>query len=585
MGVSSFRGLAPEFRAVVPFGKAVYRERALAAFRILLALSFILLFRFVAPLAGYDQRTLHLVFAAYLIFSLSVFARLCLTAGVSSRELIAIHASDIVWPSLICLFTGCANSPFFVLFVFALLAVPYRRKALETLLLGVSSVVILLAENLMASAPLFASLHLLTYSPRIQSFMLRACILMVLAGFLAYSAYWNQREQQAFATRSILRRLRSDAAFQNNLREILPALLSIFEAKQVVLVLRNSSTWRVFQWGTADPCDHLPIFRDIPVSEEERYFWPMPMGATSIACARNSRGHDWLATMRDGSVIPSGYAVVPGPLLWNRPFKTLFATALQFGSEWSGRLFLVDPACGAGRKACLRLLQQVVDEVGPAVYNFYLWRHTSIRVRAIERQRIARDLHDGVIQSLIATELHLEVLRRKSLSQPEAAVAIEQAQDSLRNEVRKIRGEIERLRSSATPRRVVPCLADMLQTFQRQTGIVASFACNVQEQQIPQRIFGDLTRIVEEALSNVRRHSGARSVDVRLTSAHGRWEIVIQDDGRGFGFSGRLSSAELEAARLGPRVIRERVQSMNGELALESWPNRGARVEISFAAG
>jgi signal transduction histidine kinase len=93
----------------------------------------------------------------------------------------------------------------------------------------------------------------------------------------------------------------------------------------------------------------------------------------------------------------------------------------------------------------------------------------------------------------------------------------------------------------------------------------------------------EITHIVEEALSNVRKHSRARSVDVRLTGHDEAFEIVIQDDGLGFGFSGQLSLSQLDAARKGPRVIRERVNLANGEMTLESYPNRGTRLKIRFA--
>jgi signal transduction histidine kinase len=56
--------------------------------------------------------------------------------------------------------------------------------------------------------------------------------------------------------------------------------------------------------------------------------------------------------------------------------------------------------------------------------------------------------------------------------------------------------------------------------------------------------------------------------------------LVVDDDGHGFDFSGRLTQAELEAERKGPMIIKERVRSIGGELAVESTPGRGARLEI-----
>jgi len=81
---------------------------------------------------------------------------------------------------------------------------------------------------------------------------------------------------------------------------------------------------------------------------------------------------------------------------------------------------------------------------------------------------------------------------------------------------------------------------------------------------------------------NVRKHSGARHVLVRFAAQDGTWRLVIDDDGHGFDFSGRLSQAELDAARKGPLVIKERVRSIGGELAIESHPGQGTRLEITL---
>ena len=576
-----------ELGDLLPFGKALYREQALAIFRFAAALAFVAVYPFIRPLTGHYDLEVRAILFGYAWVSLIILARVFVAQPMSPQFLVFVHTSDVIWPSVICLFTGCSRSPFLLLFIFGLLAAPYRRKSLETLLVALSSVLIVLAESIFATLPSFERLHLVSGPLYLGPFAVRATILLGVGGFLAYTAYWTDREQQAYATRSILRLLRSDAGIQANLKEALPALVRIFEAKRVVLLLRNSSTWRVFQWGVPGDDRGLPFYRDLPASEEDRYFWQMPMTTWSVACSRTGGKFDFLGLDRDGYRVRIDGDAFRAAFLWDQPFRTLLTTNLHFGSEWTGRIFLVDAPCSAGREPCLRLLQQIADEVGPAIYNFYLWQHTSVRVRAIERRRLARDLHDGVVQSLIATEMQLELVRRRSEQREDsrdAAEALLHAQGMLRSEVQRLREQIEQLRSSAPPRLVLPCLRDMLTNFQRDTGILTTFACSVQEESIPRRVSSELVRIVEEALSNVRRHSGARKVEVRLISRWDAWEVVIQDDGRGFDFTGRLTLAQLDAARKGPRVIRERVHSANGDLILESHPDRGARLQIRLAS-
>jgi signal transduction histidine kinase len=128
-------------------------------------------------------------------------------------------------------------------------------------------------------------------------------------------------------------------------------------------------------------------------------------------------------------------------------------------------------------------------------------------------------------------------------------------------------------------------LADLVGQFQRQTGIAAHFVSEIDEVSLSPRVSAEIARIVQEALVNVRKHSGARNVLVRVSAPAGYWKFEVDDDGRGFGFAGRYSQADLEIGRKGPVVIRERVRAIGGTLALESAPGQGARVEVWLPRG
>jgi signal transduction histidine kinase len=90
-------------------------------------------------------------------------------------------------------------------------------------------------------------------------------------------------------------------------------------------------------------------------------------------------------------------------------------------------------------------------------------------------------------------------------------------------------------------------------------------------------------RIVQEGLSNVRKHSGASNVVITLCDgAEGQHKLLIADDGEGFGFRGRVTQNQLEASHRGPGVIKERVRLIGGELTIDSSPGHGARLEIAI---
>src|ERR1019366_4791989 len=94
-----------------------------------------------------------------------------------------------------------------------------------------------------------------------------------------------------------------------------------------------------------------------------------------------------------------------GALAGVEKFDVMVSVALVFGTEWSGRVFLFDPEMMGEPEEEMRFLQEFAQQVGPAIYNVYLMRRLRERAGAVGRGRLARELHDGAIQSLIAVEM------------------------------------------------------------------------------------------------------------------------------------------------------------------------------------
>jgi two-component system sensor histidine kinase DegS len=89
-------------------------------------------------------------------------------------------------------------------------------------------------------------------------------------------------------------------------------------------------------------------------------------------------------------------------------------------------------------------------------------------------------------------------------------------------------------------------------------------------------------RILQEALVNIRKHSRARNAVVRLSLEDHSLKLVIDDDGKGFDFAGRLSLDQLDAQRRGPTIIKERVRALSGNMIIDSIPGSGTRLEIAL---
>jgi signal transduction histidine kinase len=202
----------------------------------------------------------------------------------------------------------------------------------------------------------------------------------------------------------------------------------------------------------------------------------------------------------------------------------------------------------------------------------------------VERARFARELHDGALQSLLGVAMQLDVLRRQAASQVVTVPhELGRIHDLLLEEARKLRELMQQMKPLDVDAKSLRAhLKELVQRFQRETGITARFACESAVVAVRPRVCDAVARIVQEGLVNVRKHSGASHVLVQVDRRNGHWRLTIEDDGRGFPFSGRFSQAELEADGKGPLVIMECVRLIDGELTIESIPGRGSRLEITI---
>ncbi len=195
-------------------------------------------------------------------------------------------------------------------------------------------------------------------------------------------------------------------------------------------------------------------------------------------------------------------------------------------------------------------------------------------VAARERARLGRELHDGIVQDLIAVDMELETALRDYEDTPqELSRTIRRVQGRLRASTVQMRRLIETARASdVSPAQLPAALEEAVWLFTRDTKIAATFSARVEGVAIrlPRRVCSELVSVVREALVNVARHSGAANVAVELGHDARHFKLTITDDGRGF------------AVNRPPSVIRERLQSIGGRVRLEMLAH-GSRLEISVS--
>ena len=567
--------------------EASRRERVLSGARLWMALCALIALRFDRGVAGSYAPAAHISLLLYIAHSLITLILVRVYQERRPSLLLIIHAGDVLWPALISLFTGGPNSPFFLLFAFALLASAYRWNLRETLATSLASVLVFLSETAFITSSSGSRLHLMHGQFHIDAFITQIMCLLMFGGLLGYLAESEKGLQsETVAVRSVLHNADPEASIVETLESVLRAMLGLFGGERILLALSDLATGRAFTWEyrDAEAGEGSFHFAELEAHQRDQYFFSVPGKSWCLQPSQRGEEFRLLALDDEGSRLRKASCALPKSLFSEHPFRSLLGATFHLGNEWSGRVLLFDLRRKTNLESDLRFFQELLGEVAPAIHSIYLLRRLRAHSRAIERARVARDLHDGVIQSMIALEMQVEVLRRQCAGMSDTAGTIENVRNLLRQEIGNLREMMQQLRLDDTsPPQILPCIAEIVDNFQRETGINASFASGLKTETLPPRISREVTQIIREALANVRKHSGARNVQVRLAAEADLWRLVIEDDGRGFEFSGRLSQAELNAAHKGPRVIKERVHSIKGELAIESRPSQGARLEIRFA--
>ena len=261
-------------------------------------------------------------------------------------------------------------------------------------------------------------------------------------------------------------------------------------------------------------------------------------------------------------------------------YSRVMSVLVDLGDEWRGRYVVCDPTIDRSARATLDSIRRFSRTTSRSVHAAHICLRACRETAAEERARLARELHDGTIQSMLGVDLRLESLKRKLDENLQKDLG--EVQGILRREAAELRNMVNDSRRRALrPERLLEFLSDLLERFQRDTGLVTRFFADLDKDPMPPRICHEIARMAEEGINNAYKHSKASTFTVRVGSFEGNWMLVMVDDGVGFDFNGTWSLDQLVNAGVGPKVIKERVLSLNGNLMIESTPT-GARIEISI---
>ena len=199
-----------------------------------------------------------------------------------------------------------------------------------------------------------------------------------------------------------------------------------------------------------------------------------------------------------------------------------------------------------------------------------------------ERNIIANELHDSLAQTLASLRFQVRVLDQALQPTGEFSTinSIEQVEHGLDEAYTDLRELIAHCRIPVEKQGLVPSIKRVVEKFREETNIHILLQCECQNPDIPANMEMNVYRIVQESLTNIRKHADAHIVRVLLQCDEaGNYLILVENDGKGFD----KAAIQTEAGKhLGLTIMKERAKYLGGKLKIDSEPDEGTRVELRF---
>ena len=265
------------------------------------------------------------------------------------------------------------------------------------------------------------------------------------------------------------------------------------------------------------------------------------------------------------------------------PMRSLLGVPIAGRGRTFGDVYLTDKqGAEAFDEEDERVLLVLAAQAAVAVENARLIVEAERNARELrrlevleDRERIAKELHDGVIQSLFAVGMSLQGLSTRS-ADPETQQRLDLAVEDVDRAIRDLRNYIFGLRPGIlADRQLDQALRDLATEFGERSGVITVVEIDGDVAAALASLAGDVVQLVREALSNVERHGAAATCRVTLRGTDEGVLLEVDDDGRGF-------DVDLATWGMGIENLRERVASLGGTFRIDSTPGEGTTVRVTL---
>lgn len=214
----------------------------------------------------------------------------------------------------------------------------------------------------------------------------------------------------------------------------------------------------------------------------------------------------------------------------------------------------------------------------PYVINANLKQRLQAESMLSERQRISREIHDGFAQTLTMLRWRVQLLQRHLAGSRVGLGELRELEKLAKKAQYDAREALELLHDSSQNGRLLPRLKDYLKRLKQDTSINVSLDTGAGEVRLDTAVEIELLRICQEALTNVRKHSDANNVHIKLKVVNGHLLVTITDDG--CGFDAAAGHRDSPAGGYGLAVMQERAELIGGTFQVISTPGKGTEVQV-----
>lgn len=303
---------------------------------------------------------------------------------------------------------------------------------------------------------------------------------------------------------------------------------------------------------------------------------PLPLGyaiPVKQAIAREAFETGRSILVRDVQTDPRSYQDV----LRRTPIRSYLAVPLMARNQPIGLLFACDLEIGSLDTDDERVLTLMASSAVIGLENARLYEEAEETAALAERNRLARELHDAVTQTLFSASLIAEVLPQIWENDPqEGRRRLEDLRQSTRGALAEMRALLLELRPTALlEAEPGELFKHLVNAFSGRTRVPVDLKITGDDP-LPGDIKISFYRVAQEALNNIAKHAEANQVSLRLTCRAEQVELEIRDDGNGF------EMQEMPAEHLGLRIMKERAASIGAEFHLQSSPGNGTILTVCW---